>query len=44
MLNQGNVSATIKNAMENHKDFTEYKALLGNGENRDQDLLHSLRC
>ena len=24
MFNQGNVSATIKNAVENHKDFTEY--------------------
>ena len=43
MFNQGNVSATIKNAVENHKDFTEYKALLGNGGNGDQDLLHPLR-
>lgn len=43
MFNLGNVSATIKNATENHKDFTEYKALLGNGENRDQHLLYSFR-
>ena len=43
MFNQGNVSATIKNAVENHMDFTEYKAFLGNGETGDQDLLHSLR-
>lgn len=32
-----------KNAVENHMDFTEYKALLGKGETGDQDLLHSLR-
>ena len=43
MFNQGNVSTTIKNAVENHMDFTEYKALLRNGETGDQDPLHSLR-
>lgn len=43
MFNLGNVSATIKNPMENHKDFTEFKALLGNGENGDEDLPHSIR-